>query len=60
MLIERKANVNAVDDEGCTPLHYVAAMDNEFGGHEDWTEDDSLSNSEFHFFNFESDLVQKC
>lgn len=55
MLIERGANVNAVDAEKNTPLHYIAAMDNDFGGHEDWTEDDSLSNSNFLIFGFETE-----
>lgn len=43
MLIVRGANVNAVDKDKMTPLHWVALMDDDFGGHEDWTEDDSLS-----------------
>lgn len=47
MLIKKGADVNAVDSEKMTPLHYVAAMDNDFGGHEDWTEDDSISNFDF-------------
>lgn len=43
MLIIRGANVNAVDKDKMTPLHWVALMDDDFGGHEVWTEDDSLS-----------------
>ena len=48
MLVERGANVNAVDGNErlfkMTPLHYIALFDTSNRGHEDWTEDDRCSN----------------
>lgn len=47
MLIEEGANVNVVDERNRTPLHYIALRDSIHYGHQNWTEDDILSN--FHF-----------
>lgn len=55
LLIEKGANVNAVDYRNMTPLHYVAFFDILSRGYENWTEDDSLSNfnsNSFHFWLF--------
>lgn len=49
MLIEKGANVNAVDYCKITPLHNLVALDTLSHGHEDWTEDDYLSNFQFQF-----------
>lgn len=47
MLIEKGANVNAVDRWNMTPLHYIVLFDSEERGHENWTDDDYLSKFQF-------------
>lgn len=49
MLIEKGANVNAVDDGNRTPLHRIAYAEYPQRDHAGWTEDDYLS--KFNFFN---------
>lgn len=49
MLIEKGANVNVADRENdTTPLHCIALYDSSFPGYVKWTEDDHLSNVQFH------------
>lgn len=44
-MIEHGANVNAVESEWkMTPLHWIAVLNSSSPQHEDWTDDDSLSN----------------
>lgn len=57
LLIEKEANVNAVESRGkMTPLHYIAAFDSsaystysalDSSIHKNWTKNDYLSNSNF-------------
>lgn len=45
LLIEKGSNVNAVEKRwNMTPLHLIVLYDSSFSGHEDWTDDDYLSN----------------
>lgn len=49
-LIKKGPTVQAVEStQGWTPSQYLAAIDDDSGGHEDWTEDDSLSKLNFIF-----------
>lgn len=48
LLIEKGSNVNAVQNERkLSPLHLIAALNISFSGHDNWTEDDRLSNFNF-------------
>lgn len=44
MLIEKGANVNALDKRGKTPLHYIASFNYSHRGLDHWTEDDISGN----------------
>lgn len=59
MLIEKGVNVNVVDKDKMTPLHYIASYEFSTRWYEDWTEDDRLSNFNFiyvYFLHVETDF----
>lgn len=49
LLIESGADVNAKENiRKMTALHYIASYDSFDRGHENWTDDDRLSDFQFH------------
>lgn len=53
LLIEKGADVNAAENRWKhTPLHWIALFSSSVHGHENWTEDDRLSNFQFNFCYF--------
>lgn len=62
LLIEKGSNVIAVENKWkWTPLHYIASIKSSSHAHEDWTEDDRLSNFNFVLiFKTENFIVWLC
>lgn len=48
LLIEKGANVKAVDSKNMTPLHFIALLESSNVGHRNWPEEDTLGKLRFH------------
>lgn len=57
LLIEKGANVNAKDGMQQTPLHYITKLGLLRRRRKNWTRNDNLSNSQFHFYILEPNFM---